>query len=306
MRLVSFVMAGAPAGRPWRFGGLLPDGTVLDAALALGETDGGCPEDFLDWFDLDGRWLPAVREAVEHASTPAGREALSGAVRDTAMLRWLAPVPRPGKIVAVGLNYRDHAAEARLEVPAEPVVFAKFSSAAAGSGHAIVLPARAPRRVDFEAELVVVIGRRVRRVGPDEARNAVLGYCNGNDVSARDLQKREGQWVRAKSCDTFAPMGPWILTSDEVGDPHALDVQLRVNGALMQSSNTREMIFPIPDLVSFISQTVTLEPGDVIFTGTPPGVGFARRPPVYLQPGDEVVVEIGPLGRLVNPVAAEG
>jgi 2-keto-4-pentenoate hydratase/2-oxohepta-3-ene-1,7-dioic acid hydratase in catechol pathway len=111
--------------------------------------------------------------------------------------------------------------------------------------------------------------------------------------------------VRAKSCDTFAPMGPWILTSDEVGDPHALDVQLRVNGALMQSSNTREMIFPIPDLVSFISQTVTLEPGDVIFTGTPPGVGFARRPPVYLQPGDEVVVEIGPLGRLVNPVVAE-
>jgi len=305
MRLVSFMMVDAPPGRRWRFGAVLPDGTVLDAALVLGETGHGLPADFLDWFDLDGRWLPALREAVERASTPLGREALSGVARDPATLRWLAPVPRPGKIVAVGLNYRDHAAEARLEVPAEPVVFAKFSSAAAGSGDAIVLPSHAPRRVDFEAELVVVIGRRIRRAGPDEARAAILGYCNGNDVSARDLQKREGQWVRAKSCDTFAPMGPWILTSDEAGDPHALDIRLTLNGTTMQSSNTREMIVPIPDLLSFVSQTTTLEPGDVIFTGTPPGVGFARRPPVYLQPGDEVVVEIGGLGRLVNPVVVE-
>ncbi len=304
MRLVSFVRKGEVGRQAWRCGALLPDGAVLDATLALaGELDP--PVHYLDWFDLERPWLEAVRTALARASSPGERaeRARRGSILDPAAVRWLAPVPRPGKIVAVGLNYRDHAAEAGLEVPAEPLIFAKFPPATAASGDSIVLPS-VSRRVDFEAELVVVIGRRVRGVDRDEAARAVLGYCNGNDVSARDLQKRDGQWVRAKSSDGFAPMGPWLSTADEVVDPHALGIQLTVNGAVMQASNTRELIFLIPDLVAFIAQSITLEPGDAIFTGTPPGVGFARRPPVYLQPGDHVVVEIDGLGRLENTIVA--
>ena len=188
-----------------------------------------------------------------------------------------------------------------MEVPSSPVIFTKVPSAVIGTGQPIVLPPTSGR-VDYEAELGVVIGRRCRGVAPEGALSVVAGYQNANDVSARDFQKLDGQWVRAKSCDTFAPMGPWLATADEVVDSGALDIRLRLNGEQMQGSNTRELVFGIGSLIAFLSETMTLEPGDVLLTGTPPGVGFARRPPVFLRDGDQVEVEITGLGVLHNPV----
>lgn len=211
----------------------------------------------------------------------------------------LAPVPRPGKVICVGLNYRDHAAEVDMAPTSEPVLFAKFANSVIASGDTIVLPAESDQ-VDFEAELAVVIGRRARGVSEDGAMEYVAGYACANDVSARDLQFRTGQWLLGKAVDTFLPLGPWLVTPDEVGDPSQLEVSCTVNGRLMQHASTADMIFSIPQIVSYISQTITLEPGDVIATGTPPGVGFSRTPPVFLQDGDVVVVTVERVGTLKN------
>ncbi len=220
--------------------------------------------------------------------------------------RFLPVIPSPQKILCVGLNYADHARESGTEVPEEPVIFSKFASALTGHGQPIELP-RASAEVDYEAELVVVIGRRGKHVPEDQAMDYVAGYACGHDVSARDWQLRKpgGQWLLGKTFDTFAPVGPYLVTRDEVPDPHQLDIQLRLNGETMQSSNTRELIFSIPRLIAYISQVMTLEVGDLIFTGTPPGVGFSRKPPVFLKPGDVAEVEIQHLGVLRNPVVAE-
>lgn len=218
-------------------------------------------------------------------------------------VEFLPPVPRPGKIIAVGLNYRDHAAEQGKAAPTEPVVFAKYASAVTGHGCPIVLPPNS-REVDYEAELAVVIGKTARRVARADAYAYVGGYTILNDVSARDMQRQDKQFTRAKSCDTFAPLGPWLVTADAVPDPHALDIRLALNGRVMQASNTREMIFDIPYLIWFLSQAMTLEPGDVISTGTPGGVGVFRRPPVFLQPGDETAITIERIGTLRNVVVA--
>ncbi len=217
-----------------------------------------------------------------------------------------APIPRPGKVVCVGLNYRDHAAETGAEIPSEPVIFGKFSSTVVGPGAEVVLPA-ASRQVDYEAELVAVIGRRAKHVSADEAFAYVAGYMNGNDVSARDWQKGRpgGQWLLGKTPDTFAPTGPWLVTADEIAEPHALSVTLRLNGTVMQSGNTRDFLFGLGEVIAHVTRLVTLEPGDLIFTGTPAGVGVARKPPVFLKPGDAVEVEIAGLGVLRNPVVAD-
>jgi 2-keto-4-pentenoate hydratase/2-oxohepta-3-ene-1,7-dioic acid hydratase in catechol pathway len=211
-------------------------------------------------------------------------------------------VPRPDKIICVGLNYRDHAAESNLAVPEEPVLFAKFNNSLICPGAPIRLPKVAPDRVDYEAELAVVIGRRATHVAPERALDFVAGYMCANDVSARDLQMRGGQWLRGKAIDTFLPIGPWLVTRDEVRDPQNLRIRCTVNGEVLQDSNTREMIFGVAKLVSVISHTITLVPGDVICTGTPSGVGFARKPPRFLSPGDEVTVSIEGLGDLTNTV----
>lgn len=216
----------------------------------------------------------------------------------------LAPLPTPGKIVCIGLNYRDHAAETGVAVPQEPVLFAKFANSVIGPGAPIMVP-RAARRVDYEAELGVVIGRRARRVGPEEALAHVAGYICANDVSARDLQPKSGQWTRGKAVDTFLPTGPWLVTADEIPDPQVLAIRCIVNGEVLQDSNTAEMVFGVADLVSFISQTMTLEPGDLVVTGTPAGVGFAREPKRWLEPGDTVTVEIEGVGRLTNRIERE-
>jgi len=224
---------------------------------------------------------------------------------DPATARLLAPIPDPQKIICIGLNYRDHAEETGAPIPSEPVLFSKYPSALIGHGEPIVLPA-VSNEVDFEAELVVVIGRRGRSIASDKAMEHVGGYAVGHDVSARDwqLQKPAKQWMAGKTFDTFAPVGPELVTADEVADPHKLGIRLRLNGQTMQDSNTEQLIFRIEQVVSYLSTIMTLEPGDLIFTGTPPGVGMARKPPVWLQPGDEVEVEIDGLGILRNPVQA--
>jgi 2-keto-4-pentenoate hydratase/2-oxohepta-3-ene-1,7-dioic acid hydratase in catechol pathway len=216
----------------------------------------------------------------------------------------LAPIPRPPKFICVGLNYRDHAAETRNEIPKVPTIFSKFSNVVIGPGETIVLP-KASTRPDYEAELAFVIGRGGRHIPAERAYEHVLGYTIANDVSARDFQSATTQWLMGKTFDTFGPMGPWIVTSDEIPDPHELDISLEIGGEVLQKSNTREMVFRIPELIAYISTVVTLEPGDVVATGTPAGVGFTRKPPRYLKPGDETVVRISKIGELRNPVAAE-
>lgn len=211
----------------------------------------------------------------------------------------LASFTRPGKILCVGLNYHDHAIESNMPVPTSPVLFSKHPTSVVGNGDTVIIPPGATQ-VDYEAELAVVIGRTASRVAEADAMDYVLGYTCMNDVSARDFQFADGQWHRGKSCDTFAPLGPWIVTKDEIPDPHALRIRLRLNGETMQDSSTSQLIFKIPALIAFISTFITLEPGDVIATGTPPGVGFARKPPVYLKPGDRMEVEIDGIGVLEN------
>jgi 2,4-didehydro-3-deoxy-L-rhamnonate hydrolase len=223
---------------------------------------------------------------------------------DLADAQLLAPIPDPGKIMGIGLNYRDHAAETGMPVPKTPVVFVKYSTAVVGPDVPIRLPAFSDQ-VDYEAELGVVIGDRARDVPASQALDHVFGYLNINDVSARDLQFAEGgQWVVAKSLDTFAPLGPFLATADEIADPQDLRISCTVSGELAQDSNTSQMVFTVAELVSYLSRAVTLMPGDVIATGTPPGVGQSRTPPRFLRPNDTVEVEVEGLGVLKNPVVA--
>ncbi|QDT91296.1 fumarylacetoacetate hydrolase family protein [Gimesia algae] len=217
----------------------------------------------------------------------------------------LAPIPSPGKVLCIGLNYRDHAEETGMPFPDEPVCFSKFSSSVTGSGQPIRIPSVA-REVDYEAELVAVIGKTCRNVTQADALNYIAGYMNGHDVSARDWQigRPGGQWLLGKTADTFAPTGPYLVTADEIKDANSLSIKLTLNGEVLQNSNTDKFIFTIEQVIAFVSQILTLEPGDIIFTGTPPGVGMARKPPVYLQPEDQACIEIQGLGMLHNTVEA--
>lgn len=218
-------------------------------------------------------------------------------------VRLLAPV-QPPNIIALGLNYRAHAEESAMETPDHPLVFLKATSSVIGPDEPIFLPSAAPAEVDYEAELAVVIGKRARKVSEGDALDFVLGYTCANDVSARDCQLRlDKQWARGKSFDTFSPLGPWIETEL---DPENAAVRARLNGTVMQESSTSNLIFSVRTLVSYLSQQMTLLPGTVIMTGTPPGVGFARKPPVFLKAGDTIEIEVEGIGTLCNPVAEEG
>ena len=223
-----------------------------------------------------------------------------------AKARLAPPVPDPQKIVCLGRNYKEHAAETGSAAPTEPILFSKYNTALIGPGESIVLPA-VSQEVDYEAELVIVVGKRGRHLSAENALNHVAGYTIGHDVSARDWQhKKEGkQWMVGKTFDTFAPLGPELVTTDEIPDPQNLGIRLRLNGQTMQDGHTRDMIFSVAFTLSYLSKVFTLEPGDLIFTGTPPGVGFARKPPVYLKAGDVVEVEIDQIGLLKNPVIRE-
>ena len=304
MHIVAFVPKAAGSIPP-RVGALLPDRVhILDFAAAVDL--GGTQPPPNAWYDLDGEWLPRALGIARSlgADPPSPSAARAAAVVPLSDVQLLAPVPRPGKIICIGLNYRDHAAESKMAVPESPITFSKYVTCVTSPAAPVFLP-RTSEKVDYEAELAVVIGRRAKHVPVDRAFHHVLGYTNFNDVSARDFQFADGQWQRGKSCDTFAPLGPAIVTADEIANPHRLRIQLRLNGEIMQNSTTEQLIFGVDRLVSFLSETVTLEPGDVIATGTPPGVGFARNPPVYLKPGDLMEVEVEGLGVLSNPVLAE-
>ncbi|WP_198004809.1 fumarylacetoacetate hydrolase family protein [Rubrobacter xylanophilus] len=216
-----------------------------------------------------------------------------------------APVLNPQKIIAIGLNYEDHANETGAPIPEKPIVFAKYANTLVGAGEEVRIPP-ITSQADYEAELAVVIGREAKNVSEEEALEYVFGYTNCNDVSSRDLQFSEGgQWTRSKSLDTFCPLGPYVATRDEIPDPQSLRIRSVLNGEVMQDSNTSKMIFPVARLISFLSTGMTLVPGDIIATGTPAGVGFARDPKVFLKDGDEISIEIEGLGRLTNPVREE-
>ena len=291
MKLVTFTKAGDDR---LRVGALVDGDDVLDLSAVAGIPQ---PTNHLDWFDMSGATFAAVTEAVTKAA------ALDAARIPSSSVTLRAPIPRPGKVICIGLNYRDHAEESGMDLPEVPVSFSKFSTSVCGPNDNVVIP-HGSVESDYEAELLVVIGRRAKHVAEADAMDHVLGYACFNDVSARDFQFKDGQWQRGKSPDTFGPMGPFIATKDEIADPHRLSIKLRLNDETMQDSSTEQLVFGIPALVSFLSQSITLEPGDVIATGTPPGVGFARKPPVYIKSGDVMEVEIEGLGVLRNPVTS--
>ncbi len=233
-----------------------------------------------------------------------GSSAPSAARHSLAGVTLLAPIPRPRKLICVGLNYLDHAKETGAEIPKVPTIFNKFATSVIGPGANIVLP-RVSKAPDFEAEFAFVIGRGGRHIAAEDWQAHVFGYTIVNDVSARDYQRATSQWLMGKTFDTFAPMGPCIVTADEIASPHELDIQLDIDGETLQDSNTRELIFKVPDLIAFLSSVFTLEPGDIVSTGTPAGVGFARKPPRYLRPGEKVTVRVEGIGELQNSVVAE-
>lgn len=221
-----------------------------------------------------------------------------------ASVRLLAPITKPEKILCVGLNYRDHAIESNMAIPEVPTIFSKFANCIIGPGDNIVLP-KIAKTPDYEAEFALVIGKAGKNIAEADWADHVFGYMNLHDVSARDLQLITSQWLMGKSIDTFCPIGPYLVTADEIADPHNLSVKITVSGEVLQNSNTSELIFKLPKIISYVSQVMTLKPGDIITTGTPAGVGFARKPPRLLRDGDVCVVEVEGLGKLTNPVVLE-
>lgn len=238
--------------------------------------------------------------AWSRASEAAQR--LAGQGSAVAEVELDAPLASPSKVICVGLNYRDHAVEADLELPESPLLFAKLRSTLIGHGQAIVHPEGESEKVDWEAELATIVGRRLRDADPVTALEAVFGYTVANDVSARDVQFADGQWMRGKSFDTFCPLGPWVVTADEYGDPGDRRLSATVNGETMQDSSTAQMVFGVGEILSYISRFATLEPGDLVLTGTPAGVGGFRNPPLFLWPGDRVEIFVEGIGVLSNPV----
>jgi 2-keto-4-pentenoate hydratase/2-oxohepta-3-ene-1,7-dioic acid hydratase in catechol pathway len=274
------------------------------AALQVGDS-------FLDIHATDANLPGNVRQLLEAGPDVLKKVAelanLPKAVKvPVSQVKFHAPVVDPHKIVCIGLNYKDHAAESGAPIPKDPVLFSKYATALIGHGEAIVLP-KVSQEVDYEAEFVIVVGKKGRYLTLANAMEYVAGYTVGHDVSARDWQLRKDgkQWMVGKTFDTFAPMGPVLVTKDEVPDPQNLPILLKLNGEVMQNSNTKQMIFGVAELLVYLSQVFTLEPGDLIFTGTPPGVGVARKPPVYMKGGDVAEVEIEGLGLLRNPVVQE-
>lgn len=279
MKLVTYSTAGGPKA------GLLINGQVIDLAPA-GYTS-----------------VRAFLEGGEAALDAAKKLAASGSGPAAGDVKLHAPVPDPPKFICIGLNYRDHAIESGMAIPDTPTVFTKYHNAIIGPGDPIEIPS-VSRKVDYEAELAFVIGKKGRNIPAAQWEEHVFGYTIVHDVSARDYQMATSQWTIGKTFDTFGPMGPALVSKDEISDPHNLRISLDLNGVTLQDSNTSQFIFRIPDLVEYLSKVMTLVPGDIVSTGTPPGVGFARKPPIFMKPGDKVVVHVEGLGELRNPCVA--
>jgi 2-keto-4-pentenoate hydratase/2-oxohepta-3-ene-1,7-dioic acid hydratase in catechol pathway len=275
MKLVSFSTSESNRILP---GGLLADGTVVDLS-ASGYTDA----------------LAVISSGLN--VVPDGSTQHSN-------VRLHAPISNPPRVFAIGLNYRDHAKESGMEIPTTPVVFLKLPTAIIGPGEPIVLPKNSTQP-DYEAEFAFVIGKGGYRIAAADWRDHVYGYTIVNDVSARDVQFASTQWSMSKCFPTFCPLGPAIVTADEIADPHALDISLSIDGEVLQHSNTRELVFKIPELIEYLSSITPLLPGDIVSTGTPPGVGLGRNPKRWLKPGEIVTITIDGLGSLTNPVVAE-
>ncbi len=312
MRLVTFERQGRARL------GAEQDGHVVDLnrgyALLLatrgavdfqGQADREVPADMLGFLDRWEHSVPKAQEVLAFARQlqAAGGPFAQAVIHPLQAVRLRAPVLNPRKIICLGLNYRDHAQESKAEIPTDPILFSKYATAIIGPDDPILLPG-VSEEVDYEAELAFVMARRGRNIPKAQALDFVAGYTIFHDVSARDYQIRKpgGQWMSGKTFDTFAPMGPALVTKEDIPDPHVLDIKCTVSGELLQSSNTKHLIFSIPDIVAYCSHIFTLEPGDVIATGTPGGVGFARKPPRFLKKGDVAVLEIEGIGTLRNPV----
>jgi acylpyruvate hydrolase len=274
----------------------------LQEAVNLVLAGGASPRHMIDLLERGQAWRRALGEILEAAAASREPSRLPrGVFTPLEQVRLRAPLLRPGKIVCVGLNYESHRAEQGIKAPARPVFFLKSGNTICGPGDPIVLPPNSTE-VDYEAEFAVVIGKRGKGITEERVFEHIAGFTNLNDVTARDMQHGDGQWFRGKSCDTFGPTGPCIVTADEIPDPHSLRISLTLNGRTMQDSNTQDLIFKIPFLVSYLSQSLTWEVGDLLSTGTPSGVGHYRMPPVYLKPGDTVSVTVERIGTLTNPV----
>ena len=319
MHLVTYRRSRGKDQKP-RVGVLLGSRPASSAVRELpGETADGYVLDCVRYGRVEGLTLPTGLREVLEQKLLTGLKSLVAAFRRSyradpkrcrryltpvGSVSFLPPIPDPEKIILVGRNYREHCEEGSADVPKAPVIFSKFPTSLIGVGDRIVLP-RASSAVDFEAELAVVIGRGGRHIPRQTALRHVAGYMPLNDVSARDMQFSDGQWIRGKSCDTFCPCGPALVTADEIKNPQRLGVKLVLNGTVMQDARTSEMIFGVAFLISYLSKVITLRPGDILATGTPSGVGYFRDPPVLLKPGDEVQVRIEKVGVLTNPVVAE-
>lgn len=286
MKLITFKKSANE--KNYYIGKLVSDSEIIDLT-SLTSKESLTASELLDCFDLENNFLEKAKNADELPKINSSEVTVC------------ATVPRPGKIICIGLNYRDHAEESGMAIPTSPIIFSKYVTCIVGHNDSILLP-KGSEQVDYEAEFAVVIGKTAKNVSRENAMDYVLGYTNCNDVSARDFQFADGQWIRGKSCDTFAPIGEFIATKDEIADPHNLRIQFRLNGETLQDSNTNQLIFKIPELIEFLSKSMTLEPGDIIPTGTPPGVGFARKPPIFLKSGDVCEVEVEGLGILRNTV----
>jgi acylpyruvate hydrolase len=315
MKLVTFTHRGVQRV------GLLEGESVIDvnrayAALLAQQAgvragamaDALVPAEMIGILEAGEGALAAIREAAGYLRQGLGSsEQAEGLRRDGLVftrseVTLKAPIPRPGKLILLGLNYRDHAEETGQKIPEVPTLFAKYNNSVVGPGATILIP-RATEQVDYEAEFAFVIGRRGHCIPRERALDYVAGYTIINDVSARDYQFVTSQWMVGKTFDTHCPMGPALVFKDEIADPHDLDISLSIAGEVLQKSNTNQLIFKIPETVEYLSQVMTLEPGDVISTGTPAGVGFTRKPPRWLRPGETVRVDIAGLGVLENPVA---
>lgn len=280
---------------------------IVDVSAALSQVPAGydVPQSIHAVIEGGNQALSALRGYIEEIKAKGAANAAY--LLDEASLKLGPSVPNPGKIICIGLNYRKHAVEMNAPIPKYPILFNKFGNTIAAPGQDIPLPNRVSNAVDYEAELVIVIGKTAKYIDKDQALSHVFGYCNANDLSARDLQTRTQQWLLGKSCDGFSPIGPYLVTADEVDNPNDLEIKCIVNGEVRQHSNTSDMIFYCDEIVSYISQHMTLSPGDIILTGTPEGVvlGYPEDQRIYLKDGDVVTIEIEKLGSLTNRMVNE-